>query len=307
MADIYRNARIRGLVMLLGLGSLAASPSHAAPASEPEINPVRAAEYLKAVVSFGPRPVGSAAHKELETYLRQHLKRDNLELDSFTATTPVGKVPMVNLIDKFPGTNQGIIVIAGHYDTAGTVPNFVGANDGGSETALLLELANHLRTKDHHGYSVWLVWLDGEEATQQWSGTDGLYGSRHLATKWQNDGTAKKIKACLVADMIGDADLNIEHDENSTEWLEGIIYRAATHFGYQSHFFRRTVSMEDDHIPFIAAGIPAADLIDYEYGYNNAFWHTAEDTIDKLSPKSLEIVGDVLLETVHLLNTSEGQ
>ncbi len=270
--------------------------------AEAPVSSTRAMRYLREIVGFGPRPAGSSAHKKLEAYLSQHLKGDNLERDSFTATTPVGNVAMTNLIAKFPGTKDGVIVIAGHYDTAGTVPNFVGANDGGSSTALLLELSDQLRHKSRQGYSVWLVWLDGEEAMQQWSDADGLYGSRHLARKWQNDGTAGRIKACLVADMIGDTDLNIERDQNSSPWLEGLVLQAATHVGYQSHFFRRTVSMGDDHISFIAAGIPAAELIDYDYGYNNAFWHTQEDTIDKLSPKSLQIVEEVVLETIQLLN-----
>jgi len=278
------------------------SPSRSGAAAPVRINAARAMQYLREVVAFGSRPAGSEAHKKLEAYLRSRLNSDNLEVDNFIATTPAGKVPMTNLIAKFPGTGDGIIVIAGHYDTAGTVPNFVGANDGGSSTAVMLELANQLRTKKRQGHSVWLVWLDGEEAMRQWSDADGLYGSRHLAGKWQNEGTAKKIKACFVADMIGDADLNIERDQNSTPRLEELVFHAATNLGYQSHFFRRTVSMVDDHTPFIAVGIPAAELIDYEYGYANAYWHTPEDKIDKLSPKSLEIVGKVLLETVRLLD-----
>jgi len=298
--------------LLLLLTSLVLTSSgFALPSDHPvpltRTNGARAMQYLRDVVAFGPRPAGSAGHKKLELYLRNRLNGDHLEFDNFTAITPVGKVPMSNLIVKFPGTTDGIIVVAGHYDTAGTVPKFVGANDGGSSTALLLELANHLRMKRLQGYSVWLVWLDGEEAMQQWSDADGRYGSRHLAQEWQNNGTARKIKACLLADMIGDADLNIEHDQSSTPWLEDLIYRAATALGYQSHFFGRTVGMEDDHTSFIASGMPAAELIDYDYGYNNAYWHTTEDSIDKLSPKSLQIVGDVLLGVIQLLNSHDTQ
>jgi glutaminyl-peptide cyclotransferase len=266
------------------------------------IDSPRAFQYLREIVAFGPRPAGSPSHQKLETYLRNHLRGDDLQTDGFTAVTPIGEVPMTNLIAKFRGTKDGIIVIAGHYDTAGTINNFVGANDGGSSAALLLELANQLRNKNRQGYSVWLVWLDGEEAMQQWSPTDGLYGSRHLAEKWKKDGADKEIKACLIVDMIGDADLNIEHDLNSTPWLEEMLYRAATDLGLQSHFFRRTVSMEDDHASFVEVGLPAAEIIDYDYGNNNALWHTAQDTIDKISPQSLQIVGDVLLKTIRLLN-----
>ena len=132
--------------------------------------------------------------------------------------------------------------------------------------------------------------------------SDSVYGVRHLAEKWRDDGTLKKIKAFLLEDMIGDADLNIEREQNSTPWLEDLVYQAATRLGYQSHFFARTIPMEDDHKPFLVRGVPSADLIDFDYGYGNVFWHTPQDTVDKLSPKSLEIVGTVTLETVKLLD-----
>ena len=121
-------------------------------------------------------------------------------------------------------------------------------------------------------------------------------------TNGRADGTLKKIKAFLLEDMIGDADLNIEHDSNSTPWLEDLIYQAATQLGYQSHFFARTMPVTDDHMPFVQRGVPSADLIDFDYGYNDVFHHTTDDTVDKLSPKSLEIVGTVTLETVRLIN-----
>ena len=178
----------------------------------------------------------------------------------------------------------------------------MGANDGGTSTAILLEIANQLRGKNRDGYSVWLVWTDGEEAMRTWSATDSLYGTKHLAERWQKDGTAKKIKAFLLADMIGDADLNIEQEGFSTPWLEDLIYRAATQLGYQSHFFGRKIDVEDDHIPFLKIGVPSADLIDLDYGYGDVFHHTPQDTMDKLSPKSLQIVGDVILQTVWMLD-----
>jgi len=259
-------------------------------------------QYVREVVAFGPRPIGSDAHRKLESYLMAHLRGTTIEHDTFVASTPDGSFPVHNIIAKFPGSKPGIVVIGTHYDTLMSVKNFVGANDGGSGTGLLLELANQLREAKRHGYSVWLVWLDGEEAVRQWSETDGIYGSRHLAEKWQKDGTINKVKAFLLVDMIGDADLNIDRDQNSTPWLEDFVYQAASRLGYQSHFFARDNAVTDDHIPFAKAGVPVADLIDFDYGYNNVFWHTTQDTLDKLSPKSLEITGDVLLETVRLLD-----
>ena len=278
---------------------VATSPIPGAPA--PRINPARAMQYVREVVSMGPRPVGSSGHRKLETYLRSHLKGDNVEVDEFTAATPAGTFTMRNYIARYPGNKDGVIVVATHYDTIYPLKGFVGANDGGSGTGLLLELANQLRGSKCDGPSVWLVWLDGEEAIQQWSATDSLYGSRHLAEKWKKDGTAKKIKAFFLLDMIGDADLNIERDHNSTPALLDVVQKAAAHLGYQSHFFRREIEIEDDHRPFAAAGVPVADLIDFDYGYGNAFWHTTDDTLDKLSPRSLEIVGNVVLESVRML------
>jgi peptidase M28-like protein len=273
-------------------------------APKPSINSARAMQYVRDVVAFGPRPIGSANHKKLETYIDSHLKGVTVDDDSFTAETPEGKFPVRNIVAKFPGTREGIIVIAGHYDTNYPLRDtgYVGANDGGSSTAILLELVNQLRGKKRDGYSVWLVWTDGEEAVKQWSATDSLYGARHLAEKWQKDGTLKKIKAFLLVDMIGDADLNIDQEMNSTPWLESVIVQAATRLGYQSHFFGRSLPIEDDHLPFVHMGVPSADLIDMDYGYNDVFHHTPQDTLDKLSPKSLEIAGSVVLETVRLLD-----
>jgi len=270
----------------------------------PAIDANRAMQYVKEIVAFGPRPIGSPNHKKLEEYIYAHLKGDQVEDDAFTADTPEGKFPVRNIIAKFPGTRDGIIVIAGHYDTNYPLRNtaYVGANDGGSSTAILLEIANQLRGKKRDGYSIWLVWTDGEEAIKRWSASDSLYGTKHLAEKWEKDKTLKNIKAFLLADMIGDADLNIDRDTNSTPWLASVVYQAATRLGYQSHFFARTIAIEDDHLPFVQRGVPCLDLIDLDYGYGNVFHHTPQDTTDKLSPKSLQIVGDVILETVQMLD-----
>ncbi|MGH9508827.1 MAG: M28 family peptidase [Terriglobales bacterium] len=273
-----------------------------APASVQRVDPQRAMRYVREVVGFGSRPPGSRGHRRLEAYLRAHLKNDHLEEDAFTASTPAGDLPMRNFIAKYPGTKDGVIVIASHYDTNLPLKNFVGANDSGSSTGLLLELAHHLRGKKRDGYSVWLVWFDGEEAIREWSPTDSLYGSRHLAGRWQKDGTLRKIKAFVLLDMIGDKQLSIARDQNSTPWLLDLVGRAAARLNYEAHFFQRGTAIEDDHMPFARAGVPVVDLIDFEYGYGNVFHHTSEDTLDKLSPRSLEVVGNVVLETVRLLD-----
>ena len=282
--------------------SPAVALANVAPA--PKINATRAMQYTKEVTEFGARPIGSENHRKLENYILAHLKGDEVDSDTFTADTVEGKFPVRNIIAKFPGTKDGIIVIAGHYDTNYPLRNtkYVGANDGGSSTAILLEIANQIRGKKREGYNVWLVWTDAEEAMRTWSDADSLYGTKHLAERWQKDGTAKKIKALLLADMIGDAELNIEQEGFSTPWLEDLIYQAATQLGYQSHFFGRKIQVDDDHLPFLKIGVPSADLIDLDYGYEDVFHHTPQDTIDKLSPKSLQIVGDVMLQTVWMLD-----
>jgi len=295
-----------------GANSLALQPA-AAPAGEsappdsgplPQIDSKRAFQYIKEIVAFGTRPMGSENHGKVENYITSHLKGDQVEDDAFTADTVEGKYPVRNIIAKYPGTKDGIIVILGHYDTNYPLRNigFVGANDGGSSSAILLEYANQLRGKKRDGYSVWLVWTDGEEAVREWSEIDSLYGTKHLAEKWEKDGTLRKIKALFVMDMIGDADLNIEKETHAPPWLTDLVYEAAERGGVQSHFYARAAAIEDDHIPFVKRGVPSIDIIDPDYGYNNVFHHTAQDTLDKLSPRSLEIVGNTTLEAIRMLD-----
>lgn len=273
----------------------------AAPSVAPKIDATKAMQYVSEIVGFGRRAVGSPGMEKQRAYLRAKFKNDVLDEDVFTTDTPVGKFEMRNLIAKFPGTEDSVIVLATHYDTNYPLKNFVGANDGGSSTGLLLAIADQLCGRKLQGPSVWLVFFDGEEAFVHWTDTDSVYGSRHLAAKWQADGTAKRIKALLLADMIGDADLNINKDMNSTPWLSDLVLKAATNLGVQSHFYGRAAPFQDDHIPFSKIKVPVVDLIDLDYGYNNVFWHTPEDTLDKLSPRSFQIVGDTMLETLRLL------
>lgn len=277
----------------------------AAPAQNlPQFDGARALAYTRDFVATGPRWIGSPGHAKAEAFIKDQFRHDQLEEDTFTTDTPAGPMTMHNFIVRFPGKKDGVIVLATHYETNYPLRNihYIGANDGGSTTGLLIEMANYLRGKTLDGYSVWLLFTDGEEAVKSWSDTDSVYGSKHLAAKWQADGTLKRIKAFILADMLGDHDLDIQRDQNSTPWLEDLIYQAASQYGWQSYFFENKTYDEDDHLPFVRRGVPCADLIDLNYGYNNAYWHTAEDTMDKLSAKSLTIAGDTILETIHLLN-----
>jgi Zn-dependent M28 family amino/carboxypeptidase len=281
------------------------SSSHAqSPQNLPQFDGKRALDYTRQFVAVGPRWIGSPGHAKAEAFLKEQFRRDELEEDTFTTNTPAGPMEMHNFIVRFPGKKDGVIVLASHYETNYPLRNihYVGANDGGSTTGLLIEMANYLRGKTLDGYSVWLLFTDGEEAVKSWTDADSVYGSKHLAEKWQADGTLKRIKAFILADMLGDRDLDVQRDLNSTPWLEDLIYQAATEYGWQSYFFETKTSDEDDHLPFVHRGVPCADLIDLDYGYNNAYWHTADDTMDKLSAKSLTIAGDTILETIRLLD-----
>ncbi len=269
----------------------------------------RALEITRQFVAIGPRWCLSPGHAKAEAFLRNTFKNDQVVEDTFTANTPIGPVPMRNFIVKFPGKKDGVIVLASHYETNYPLRNigFVGANDGGSTTGLLIEIANEIRGHVQDGYSVWLVFLDGEEAIEQWRGDDNTYGSRHLAAKWGADGTLKKIKAFLLADMLGDRDLDIMRETQSTDWLVNLVEQAARNTGHAKYFFATQQAEEDDHLPFLSRGVPSIDIIDANYGPHNqqtpdGWHHTAQDTMDKISAKSLTIAGDVFLESIKLLD-----
>lgn len=296
------------IVCVAGLSAHAATAPNGH-ATHLQFDGARAYQYAQQFVACGPRWIGSQGHVCAENFLKKQFAKDDLEEDTFTTQTTAGPMTMHNFIAKFPGKKDGVIVFASHYETNYPLRdiNFVGANDGGSTTGFLMELANYLRGHKQDGYSVWLVFFDGEEAVQQWSSSDSLYGSRHLAAKWDRDGTLHRIKAFFIMDMIGDESLDIVRDQNSTPALLDLVYEAAKKEGDQSYFFASSNGIEDDHLPFVQRGVPSADIIDYNYGphditHPDGYHHTAEDTMDKISAHSLTVVGQTMLETIHLLN-----
>jgi len=269
----------------------------------------RAYEYARDFVAIGPRWPTSPGHLKAEAFLREHFRHDQVEEDTFTADTPIGPVAMRNFIVRYPGKRDGVIVLASHYETNYWLRNinFVGANDGGATTGLLMALADKFRAETAggrklDGYSVWLVFFDGEEAIRSWSESDSTYGSRHLAAKWGRDGTLGHIKAFILTDMIGDRDLDIQRETQSTAWLVDLVREAAKKHHDEQYFFQTEESVEDDHLAFVRRGVPSIDLIDLDYGPNNSYHHTAQDTLDKISARSLQIDGDVILETIRLIN-----
>jgi len=289
------------LFALFAISSLAAHAQR--------FNGVKAYDYAREFVAIGPRWPTGPGHAEAEAFLRAHFQHDALEEDTFTADTPIGPVAMRNFIVRFPGKKDGVIVLASHYETNYYLKNinFVGANDGGSTTGLLMALADQFRAetsggKKLDGYSVWLVFFDGEEAIRSWSDSDSTYGSRHLAAKWGRDGTLQRIKAFLLADMIGDKDLDIQRESRSTGWLVDLVREAAKKYGDERYFFQQQEDVDDDHMPFVKRGVPSIDIIDLDYGPNNSYHHTAQDTMDKVSARSLAIDGDVILETIRLID-----
>jgi glutaminyl-peptide cyclotransferase len=256
---------------------------------------------------------GSAGHLAAETFIKDHFKpeaaKGNFETDEFTATTPAGQQTMRNYIVRYPGKKDGIIVLVSHYETNYPLKDiaFVGANDGACTSALLIAFGQYFRTHPPEGYSVWLVFDDGEEAVKAWTASDSLYGTRHLAAKWYSDGTAKKVKAVIVADMIGDKDLNIDRVDNSSPWLLDVLQTAAKNTGHSASIFKYSEAEEDDHLPFAQRGMPVLDVFDGHYGpatdaLPDGYHHTQYDTLDKLSPHSLQISSDLFFEMIHLIN-----
>jgi len=267
-----------------------------------EFSGTRAMDYNRKIVAFGPRPPGSAALSNLRAYIVAQLKLRGCEVtqDSFTGHTPVGPVAMVNIIARFPGQSRRALVLTGHYDTkkmAGM--RFVGADDGGSSTAFLLEMAETLQGMPHDD-DIYLVWFDGEEAFGEWSATDSLYGSRHLAERWASDSTLSRIKALINVDMIGGKNLKIMNEENSSPALRKLIWSTAERLGYGKYFDKSEGSTDDDHMPFVKMGVNAVDLIDFDTS-KKTYWHTPEDTIDKLATHSFEVLGAVLTEVLKQL------
>ncbi|HKQ89014.1 MAG TPA: M28 family peptidase [Candidatus Acidoferrales bacterium] len=265
----------------------------------------RAYEQVAKLVSFGPRPPGSDAIHRAKDYIHSQLAGFGcaVDEDSFNAQTPVGNVSMKNIVAKIPGTGQGIILLLTHYDTL-RLDNFVGAEDGGSSSGLMLEMARDLCAGKPQTNAVWIAFLDGEEAqlvqngVAQWNDADSVYGSRELAARMAVSGDLKRVRAVILADMIGQYDLRIERESSSTPALTDLIWKTAARLGYGNIFVLQKTTVEDDHGPFLKRGVPAVDIIDLD-GYQ--YWHTPQDTLDKVSAASLAAVGYVILTTVQEL------
>jgi Zn-dependent M28 family amino/carboxypeptidase len=279
---------ISALIVVSAIAAYAQTP--------PKFDSNRAWEHLRQLVAIGPRPAGSAAIEQSRKYIKDQLAAIGLKAveQAWDDETPLGRVHMVNLIVTIPGASANRIAITGHYDTKLFREfRFVGASDGGSSAAFLLELARVLKARKN-AVTMEIVFLDGEEAVIEWRGTDNTYGSRHYVQLAQRAKTLSSVKAMILVDMIGDRNLGIRRDNNSTPWLTDIVWNAAARLNLSSYFLPASTTVEDDHLPFVAAGVPSVDIIDLDY----PAWHTQGDTLDAVSARSLQVVGDVLLAAI---------
>lgn len=262
-------------------------------------------EQVAKLVAFGPHPPASDAIHRVQDYIRSQLKSYgcSTDEDDFNAQTPIGTLAMKNIFAKVPGSGPGIILLLTHYDTL-RLDNFVGAEDSGSSTGLMLEMARLLCGQPKRADAVWIAFLDGEEAqvvqdgVAQWTASDSVYGSRELAARLAVSSDLKRVRAVILADMIGQKNLHILRESDSTRWLTNIVWNTAARMGYKDIFLSGESQVSDDHDPFLKRGVPAVDIIDYADYANEGYWHTPQDTLDKISTRSLAIVGYVILESV---------
>jgi Zn-dependent M28 family amino/carboxypeptidase len=304
--------------LLFGVVSSASAARAAKAAGGHAISGAEVLRLTRQYIAVAPkRYVGSAGHAAAEKFIREHFQAEaakgDFETDDFFARTPIGMVEMRNFVVKYPGKKDGIIVLASHYETNYPLKdvNFVGADDGGCTTALLIAMGQYLRMHPPQGYSVWLLFDDGEEAigNNGMTGSDQLYGVRHIAAKWAQDETLGHIKAFVVADMLGWKSMNIDRETNSTPWLLDLLAQAGKDTGHSNYLFKHTEPIDDDHIPFKNRGVPVLDVIAYEYGPfdsqrgDYAYHHTPEDTLDKLSAQSLQAAADIFVDLIRLINT----
>jgi glutaminyl-peptide cyclotransferase len=264
----------------------------------------RAFAHVTKQVSFGPRPAGSPAIAETQDYILAELKSYGCaaDIDTFSSDTPAGRLSMKNILVKIPGDRPGVILLGTHYDTK-RLENFVGADDGGSSTGVMLELARNL-CPQHSRYAVWIAFFDGEEAVRpEWQDPDNCYGSRQMAARFANSGDLTKIKAFLLADIVGTRTPHFKRETYSTKALVDLVWGVAEKLGYGNIFVEDSSAVEDDHQSFLKRHVPSVDVIDLDNGPGGDvyYWHTPQDSLDKISPKTLAIVGHVFLESVKQL------
>jgi glutaminyl-peptide cyclotransferase len=255
----------------------------------------RAYKHVEQLVAIGPHSAGSEGIHRAQAYIIEQLKGFGCPVDEedFHASTPVGDVAMKNIVVKIPAADPSILMFASHYDTK-RMDNFVGANDGGSSTGVLLELARLLCSRKNTD-TIWLAFFDGEEAfNQQWADPDHTYGSKELAARMALSGDLRHLKAMILVDMVGPTNPIYKRESSSTPWLTEILWSTAARLGYGKVFVNQSNTIDDDHVSFLLRNIPAVDIIDFENAVLD-YWHTPRDTLDKVDPRTLAITGHVLI------------
>jgi Zn-dependent M28 family amino/carboxypeptidase len=256
----------------------------------------RAYKHVEQLVVIGPHSAGSDGIRRAQAYIIDQLKSSGCpveEQDFHALSTPIGDVAMKNILVKIPSSSPNIILYASHYDTK-RIDHFVGADDGGSSTGVLLELARVLCARKN-AETIWLAFLDGEEAFNlQWANPDNTYGSRELAASLALSGSLRRVKSMILVDMVGPASPVFKRESNSTPWLTDVIWSTAARLGYGNVFINDSADIADDHLPFLNRDVPATDIIDLDVPY----WHTTNDTLDKIDPRTLAITGYVLIASL---------
>jgi len=267
----------------------------------------RAMAHVKKQLDFGPRPPGSPELAKTRAYIIDQLKSSGVSVstDEFNASTPLGQRNMVNVIAEIPGESKDVIMVSSHYDSKYFKDmTFLGANDPGASVGALLELVRVVAgNTPKPKLTYWFVFFDGEEALcRDWDqcgkpdAPDNTYGSRHFVEKLKKDNQTSRVRAMILYDMMGYKDLELGRDTMSVSWLQNIFWQTGRELGHANVFVDREEGVGgDDHEPFLKAGIDSLDIIQLS---NYPYWHTADDTIDKVSPKSLKIVGDVTVASL---------
>lgn len=262
---------------------------------------------VKALAAITPRHSGSPGAQKAAEYLLSRLNAAGIKssIDEFSQETPAGTVMFRNVLGVLSGRKADgrpadeWIIVGAHYDAkAGIADDFQGANDSASGAGILIELARNISNSADLPVNFLFAFFDGEECVQRYARNDGLHGSRRLAEQLVQDGRSPKARAVIILDMVGDRDLNITIPGNCALSLASALFNAAEAEGTRGKFTLWSSQILDDHSPFLSAGMPAIDIIDFEYGSargKNDYWHTREDTIDKLSVESLETVGRTVL------------
>ncbi len=300
-------ARVVFPAILLALCS-AGCPDGAESPRTPAFDAERAWQGLQRQVDFGPRPSGTPEIEACRQWIESELRGMGLEptRETFREKTPAGELEFANVIAELPGTDpkSGWICLGSHFDTKRMPFRFVGANDGASSTAVLIELARVLAKGPKRAFSYRFAFFDGEEAVRQdWVGEDNTYGSRHHVKGLRESAKLESLKALVLLDMVGDKDLRLTTDTLSDRKLLEVFTKAARDIDLGRHVGGKSMEVRDDHVPFLMAGVRAVDLIDFEFGPDNSYWHTAKDTVEQCSKESLDAIGRITLRGLTDLET----